>query len=124
MNLTVRILFMTAISLASILVVAQDGREQAPWSEDFASRSPPSDVCAGGTVTALRSRKSVVELLSPGEKKNAMVALGLEELEKSQKIYAFNFAADPSLPGYWGFSGVLLAARDCITHVSKLSYDN
>lgn len=93
------------------------------WGRDFTDRAPPTAACPGGSLAALRGAMSIqdVDASSGANELPAAVRAGLAA---EDRVHRFLFSTDPDAPGYWGFSGVLVARGDCILHAAVTGYDN
>ena len=105
--------------------VSRAGFERSRWSRDFTDRSPATDACPGGTVSALRNRLAIDGPFGKEVLREHLPDLAPEHLEPDDEIYSFRYASDPdAAAGQWGFDGALVARGDCIVYVGKLGYDN
>lgn len=105
--------------------VARPGLERSQWARDFTDRSPPTEACLGGTISALRSRMAVNEPFGKEALREHLPELAPQHVSPHDEIYSFQYTSSPdSAAGYWGFDGALIARHDCIIYVGRLGYDN
>lgn len=118
--------FLLGMSVLTTLACAPVASLSRPstWGEDFIARSPPTTRCPGGTVAQLRSRMWVSKPVTAAQLGSDISEVVKANVSDADRLHLFQFATDPGQGGYWGFSGYLVARRDCIIHVQLTGYDN
>ena len=94
------------------------------WGDDFTVRSPPTDVCPGGTISHLRARMAVSEPKDLAVLRERFPDTVLSQISQDDRLYTFQFSTDPDSGNFWGFSGYLVARGNCIVHAEVTGHDN
>jgi len=94
------------------------------WGQDFTERSPATDDCPGGTLSALRSRMAVHGAMSKMEITSRLPEAVRMRIEDGDEAHAFRFEAGSGSAASWGFEGVVVVRGDCIVHAEITGRDN
>jgi hypothetical protein len=116
-----------AIALISLAPLACSGTQllssRNTWG-DFATRSPPTDECPGGTIKQLGTRMAVSSPYILADFEPTVPNLIRSRISSDHRLYSYQFSTDPESDNYWGFSGYLVARGNCIVHAEVTGYDN
>jgi hypothetical protein len=116
-----------ALALISLVLLACNGTQllssRSTWG-DFASRSPPTEECPGGTINQLRTRMAVSSPYTLADFGPQVASLIRPRILSEHRLYSFQFSTDPDSENYWGFSGYLVAHDSCIIHAEVTGHDN
>jgi hypothetical protein len=116
-----------AIALLALAPAACSGAQllssRSAWG-DFASYSPPTEECPGGTVGQLAKRMAVSPPYLLADFEPAVPSRLRSGITGDHRLYSFQFSTDPDSGNYWGFSGYLVARGNCIVHAEVTGHDN